>query len=314
MSENNNRQDFSTRRPPPVGSVSAAIVPRYVLYGEDGERPDWFVNVEHLDERCRERGWTIAPHTHPHFMQVMLCTHGGGDMTIEGETHAFRPGSVMIVPAFCIHGFRYADNTQGWVLTVANTYLADLLHRIPGFERVVGRPGVFDMPAGIGRGLDADFARLFAELRDRRTGYAIGAQIHVMAILLQFLRHWPSADADTPARGSRQRIVARFKAIVEERFRDQPTMPAIAAELGVSPSQLRSACNGVAGISPVGILHDRILAEAQRCLAYTGMSVSEIADWLGFSDAAYFSRFFSRRTRETPTAYRRARQIDTVPG
>lgn len=34
------------------------------------------------------------------------------------------------------------------------------------------------------------------------------------------------------------------------------------------------------------------------------MTISQIADYLGFSDVAYFSRFFKRHTLLSPKAYR----------
>jgi AraC family transcriptional activator of pobA len=50
------------------------------------------------------------------------------------------------------------------------------------------------------------------------------------------------------------------------------------------------------------------LLEAKRSLLYTGMSVGLIAEACGFPDPAYFSRFFTQRTGESPTAYRSKQQ------
>ncbi|NMW30416.1 helix-turn-helix domain-containing protein, partial [Escherichia fergusonii] len=52
------------------------------------------------------------------------------------------------------------------------------------------------------------------------------------------------------------------------------------------------------------VLHERLILEAKRCLQYTQMTISQIADYLGFSDVAYFSRFFKRHTLLSPKAYR----------
>ena len=50
--------------------------------------------------------------------------------------------------------------------------------------------------------------------------------------------------------------------------------------------------------------HDRLQLEAERDLVYTALDVKAIADTLGFSDAAYFSRFFAKRTGLNPSAFR----------
>ena len=42
----------------------------------------------------------------------------------------------------------------------------------------------------------------------------------------------------------------------------------------------------------------------QRDLAYTSMSIKQVAHGLGFGDAGYFTRFFQRLTGQTPSAWR----------
>lgn len=305
MAQTENRLDFSLDRA--TGSVTAITTPHYVLYGDVGTPPDWFVNLEPLEQRSSERGWIIAPHTHPRFTQLVVCRDGGGQMTIEGEQRAFGPGSIMVVPPFRIHGFHYAEATSGWVLTIENNYLAGLLARAPALEVVLRDPGVFDLHSAVLPACEAELARLAGELDSQDNSSAIGAEIRLLSILLLLLRHWPAKVPPQMVQGGRAETVRRFKEIVEQRYREHPALPGIARELGVSVSQLRLACNSVVGMSPIALLHDRIVAEAKRCLAYSNMSIAEIADWLGFADTAYFSRFFSKAISQTATSYRSGR-------
>jgi AraC family transcriptional activator of pobA len=100
--------------------------------------------------------------------------------------------------------------------------------------------------------------------------------------------------------------VRRFRELVERRFRQQPTVAALAAELGITPTQLNRVCRQVLGHPALAVLQARICLEAQRELAYTTLSVKQIAFDLGFSDAGYFTRFFQRETGQAPSAWRRA--------
>jgi AraC family transcriptional regulator, transcriptional activator of pobA len=59
-------------------------------------------------------------------------------------------------------------------------------------------------------------------------------------------------------------------------------------------------------------LHDRVLLEARRLLAYTAAPVAEVARDLGFDDPSYFSRFFARRAGQAPQDYRAALQTGRV--
>ena len=72
----------------------------------------------------------------------------------------------------------------------------------------------------------------------------------------------------------------------------------------MSADHLSRACRNVTGQSAQHLLHDRLMLEARRLLAYTAAPVAEIAAQLGYADPAYFSKFFARSVGETPTAYR----------
>lgn len=46
------------------------------------------------------------------------------------------------------------------------------------------------------------------------------------------------------------------------------------------------------------------MIEARRDLVYTSLTIAQISFRLGFSDPAYFSRFFAKRAGLSPSDYR----------
>jgi AraC family transcriptional activator of pobA len=100
--------------------------------------------------------------------------------------------------------------------------------------------------------------------------------------------------------------LARYRALVEASFRSQPSLAALAQQLGITPTQLNRVCRQLTGRSALALLHARMMLEAQRDLAYTTLSVKQIALGLGFGDAGYFTRFFQRLSGRTPTQWRGA--------
>jgi AraC family transcriptional activator of pobA len=77
-----------------------------------------------------------------------------------------------------------------------------------------------------------------------------------------------------------------------------------AREIGVTPGQLGRLCRELLGMSPLDAINARVLAEAQRSLVYSTLSIKQVAAELGFDDEAYFGRFFKKQAGAQPTAYR----------
>ena len=96
----------------------------------------------------------------------------------------------------------------------------------------------------------------------------------------------------------------RFRALLDRGYRTHKSVAFYAGELGITPTQLNRVCREVLRKSALGAINARLLLEAERDLVYTFIGVKEIALSLGFSDAAYFSRFFSKHKRCTPTQFR----------
>jgi AraC-like DNA-binding protein len=57
--------------------------------------------------------------------------------------------------------------------------------------------------------------------------------------------------------------------------------------------------------TPLEVIHTRIIAEAKRLFYYTDKSIKEIADYLGFEDAAHFSKLFKKHTSQNPSQLKR---------
>lgn len=91
-----------------------------------------------------------------------------------------------------------------------------------------------------------------------------------------------------------------------DRERLLPGGPArYAAELHVSPGYLNEAVRSVAGESVGSCIRNEQILRARRLLIHTSLDIREIAFELGFEDAAYFSRLFTKRTGTSPSAFRR---------
>ncbi len=283
-------------------------IPDYFLYGEARRGVSGgFVHVETIEARSAGHHWKIQPHLHQALHQVLLVSKGRGIALAEGAVTHFRPPAAVVAPAGAVHGFEFEPGTLGFVISFADELLTIMARRDPTVARFFGAPHTMELPA---RSTDtAPLLRaaraLTREQGTARVGGALAAEGWLAVLLTQLLRLSQALLKPADAALSRDRqLITRFRGLIESGFRSGQSIPQYAQALRISEARLRNACLAVAGQPPLHLLHARLLLEAKRQLIYTATPVGEIAYGLGFDDAAYFTRFFTRRAGLSPRAYR----------
>ena len=96
----------------------------------------------------------------------------------------------------------------------------------------------------------------------------------------------------------------KFTMLVEEHYKQKHNVADYAGLLYIAPKTITHKFKRLNLQQPNDIIKNRIVLEAKRLLAHTGMTSKEIAYNLGYDDPAYFSRLFAQKTGETPTGFR----------
>ncbi len=92
--------------------------------------------------------------------------------------------------------------------------------------------------------------------------------------------------------------------LIDRYYRDHKPVSFYAKLLGVSPTHLNRTVKQLTGGTTQDLVANKLMDTAKRDLIAMPSSVQHIAYSLGFSDPAYFSRFFLKMTGETPRAFR----------
>ena len=290
-------------------SERRGAIPRFFLYGEPPRDADErFVHVETIADRSRLYDWRIRPHAHRDLHQILIIISGSGDMQAETDNYAFHAPALLIAPAGVVHGFVFAPETEGYVVTLADTLLHDLAREEPAFVRLFQAPACASLasdPAHTEELLET-VPKLRRELVWKAPASGAAAAARLVTVLVSAVRalHEPG-DAASAITNTRAALVARFREKVESHLRMGLSIAQYAKALSVTPARLRAACLEVTGKPPARVLEDRLLLEAKRTLTYTNMTVAETAYYLGFADPAYFSRFFSKHAGESPALFRK---------
>ena len=282
-------------------AAQSELIPTFQLYGEAPAETLPQVHIETISSRSRLHDWDIRPHRHARLHQLLLAVAGGGGVRVEGREVAFAAPALVAMPAGLVHGFRFEPETEGYVLTLSEDFMASA-----GLEGANGlkAPLIAPLDHDAARRLEDAFAEIQGELRTPRLERSRAIAAHVALILVAAAR---LSASQAPAKPSADlALVTRFGQLIEERMQDHWPVAAYADALKVTERQLTGACRRAVGASPLQVMHRRLLTEAKRRLAYTGASVGEVGFALGFRDAGYFSRFFTQREGVSPSAFREA--------
>lgn len=297
-----------------MAASSATSVPVFKLYGETQHwpTPD-LLHCESIPERSQLHNWIIRPHRHADLVHILFISQGSVELALEGTNHQLQGVVTIIVPAMSIHGFHFSPDVQGHIITLAKP-LADHLHGFMSENSTLKTADFYRLSPSRQRGSSqqARIATLVSQIDQEYRQPAPGRdrllEALIQALVVELSRLSASGN---PAKryGPRQNDKGRqhiehYQALVETHYREQPSIEALAEQLGVSSAHLNMLCRQIAGRSALQLLHERLLLEAKRQLTYTNMTIGQVSDSLGFSEPAYFTRFFKRNTTLSPREFR----------
>jgi len=277
-------------------------IPSYALYGEmePGRLPD-VLHCESISARSVLHDWRFSPHRHHGLYQFFLISGGGGTATVDGAEFRLEPPAALLVPPLSVHGFAFDVGTEGWVVTVP----AVILERVLLYaEQVLARLGRAALLPGDPQ-VQLLFGEIAAEFEGTGEGRAQSLRSLTGLMSVWFARALTRAKDGPPDHAdARRALLRRFQALVEAEYSVRRPLSHYAGELGVTVPHLSRVCREVTGRPASVLVQERVVLEAKRRLAYTSMSVSEVAYSLGFADPAHFTKFFANGTGETPSAFR----------
>ena len=273
-------------------------------------KPDDWLHCEPVALRGEAMDWTIPAHRHEGLHQFQILSTGQAEVLLDGIPHTVRAPAVLMIAPGCVHAFRYEPDSVGQQVTVPSARLERALADAPTLAALLPATRVLQ-----GAAVQAEAARvtsIFDALADEFAATAPGRsealQAHLVLLLTWFLRRAAPASAEENRRALRDTLVQRYRALVELHLRRHQPLGFYAEQLKVTPDHLSRSCRAATGLSALDLLHERMLLDARRLLAYTAAPVVEVARDLGFEDPSYFSRFFARRTGHSPQDYRAALQ------
>lgn len=289
-----------------ISELSLSPVPAFKLYGESLSWPTSdLMHCESIAERSCLHDWEIKPHRHVDLMQMLYVEGGTALLKVEDMEVTVSTPALLIVPAMSIHSFVFSQDIRGSILTFAKPLVQALSTAIELDD--LTQAGCLEIEEGTAH-IQMLFDLIHAEYCRSRHGRELALQS-----LINLLMVWVGRKAaqrrgrDVPRQQPGVNHLHEFVSVLERRYLEHWPISRYASAVGISSNHLNSICRRIGGQSALQMINERLLLEAKRCLIYTEMTISQISDTLGFSEPAYFSRFFKRCSGISPKAFRSTR-------
>ena len=288
-------------------------IPFYDLYGEAFIRQE--PNVAHVEDiafRSSDLGWEIAPHRHNRLSQIVTVFDGHWSVVLDDKLHVLDGNWLVLIPAGVVHGFNFASNTQGFVLSLNDSLLTGQGEPTAGSDlsALVWKPQALEFKDARQIERFSNYIRLLKhELTADEVAQNFAVNHLVQLILVTVLRQQRLQAMELGSASRESSILLKFRALIEQHYAEHLAVKDYAEKLHISISKLNRLCQTLLNDSPKAIIHQRLVIEAKRRLIYTKQSAEQISVVLGFSDPAYFSRFFKQMVGVTAGTFRQQGNI-----
>ena len=246
--------------------------------------------------RC-EPGWRWSPPPLPDY-DLWFVLEGEGEMHLQGRTHALRPGICFIVPPGAAPSATQNPRNRLEVFYVH-------------FEPLEDSGAMISLDAMLlpPQGMVLQDRALFDEQARRCAAYAehegdLLAQRQTALLVEQMLLHlWE--EAARPMVNPQDRCLREIGAAIRGNPGAEWSVESQAERACLSRSQYTRRFVRLYGISPTQFVIRCRLERASQLLSETDMTVSEVADVLGYRDLFFFSRQFKSHFGRPPGILRR---------
>ena len=151
---------------------------------------------------------------------------------------------------------------------------------------------------------------MIQEIRDRQPGCGAICQNLLEIILLRLLRREDFALGSAPEGPRASRECDLVRRYIDNHFKENLTLDQLADMVHISKYYLSHAFRKEFDTSPISYLIARRIQESRFLMRETDLSLSQIAQILGFSSLSYFSQSFRRLEGVSPIEYRKHRQAN----
>ena len=242
--------------------------------------------------------WHSVSHTHNH-MELFYILGGKGQFLIQDQLYPVNANNLVIINPNVSHTevSLNAQPLEYIVLGIEGIALAT-------GENSNGQFNILDHFESAE--ISGCLRNILREMEQKNTGYEDICQAYMEILIIRLMRNTALAVPTEPQTISGNRQCAAVRRFIDVHFKEPLTLESLAEEAHMNKFYLSHAFKREYGVSPINYMIGRRIEESKYLLAETDLSMSQIAQLLGFSSLSYFSQVFRRTQSLSPMEYRQS--------
>lgn len=242
--------------------------------------------------------WHSVPHTHNH-LELFFIVGGKGQFLIEDRLYPVDINNLVMINPNVPHT-EVSLNAQPLEYIVLGIEGIELAAR----ETSDGQFSILDHYESAE--ISGCLRNILREMELKNPGYEDICQAYMEILIIRLMRTTSLAVPAEPQTVSANRQCAAVRRYIDLHFKEALTLEQLADEGHMNKFYLSHAFKKEYGISPINYMISKRIEESKYLLAETDLSMSQIAQLLGFSSLSYFSQVFRRTQGVSPKEYRQS--------
>ncbi|MCJ7932682.1 MAG: helix-turn-helix domain-containing protein [Chryseobacterium sp.] len=238
---------------------------------------------------------------------IFTCMESGHvKMMVDFKTIECHEASIFCILPNQVHQGLLMEDVSGWFVAVKADLVTDTVRVV--FEESLEEITPLLIDKNWAEKFTASAGMLQASLTDETFGSKEGFLV-IQSLLNAFVGMFAflysrESWCETSGESRSLQLARAFRILVRKEFKTMKSPSEYAGILHISRGYLTEAIREITGKPAQYWIHQEIIIEAKRLLAFTHLTVKEIAYELGYSDHTYFSRLFSKLAHESPSEFR----------
>lgn len=238
---------------------------------------------------------------------IFTCMESGHvKMMVDFNVIEAKGSTIFCVLPGQVHQGLLMDKVNGWFIALKSDLVPDTVRSV--FEESLEEIRPLAVDKTWVEKLNNTAAILHAFYKDemltsKESSLVIQSLLHSFIGMFALIYSKENSSQITGENRSLQ-LTREFKIMVRQSYKAMKSPSEYAEKLNISRGYLTEAIREVTGKPAQHWIHQEILIEAKRLLAFTHLTVKETAYELGYNDHTYFSRLFSKLDNQSPSEFR----------